>query len=338
MYGEGEAKPATLDGVVNWTANKNCTLQLEARPLPAECTTLLERNMQLLKALSLMQGSSSKKEISLNQDTLVDLKDLRTKLNSALISSDPGWEGTVNHIWSFGPRHTGPNILVNAVQNYLRPSVWDPLISSKAGPKEPLREYDNSIVSGFQLATLSGPLCEEPMHGVCFILKEWDHRNPSPPEQMKFPVRNAHTSVEPPVGVLEKLKDADTYGPFSGQLISAMKEGCRRAFLAQPARLMAAMYSSNILATANVLGKVYSVLGRRNGRVLSDEMREGSAMFTIHALVPVAESFGLTEEIRKKTSGLANPQLIFSHWEVMYYVYYDCNTLFSPINFVWVCR
>jgi len=34
--------------------------------------------------------------------------------------------------------------------------------------------YDNSIVNGFQLATLAGPLCEESMMGVCFVLKKWE--------------------------------------------------------------------------------------------------------------------------------------------------------------------
>lgn len=33
--------------------------------------------------------------------------------------------------------------------------------------------YYNSMINGFQLTTLSGPLCEEPMMGVCFILKKW---------------------------------------------------------------------------------------------------------------------------------------------------------------------
>ncbi len=115
----------------------------------------------------------------------------------------------------------------------------------------------------------------------------------------------------------------DIYGPFSGQLISAVKEGCRRAFLAQPTRLMAAMYSCSILATAEVLGRLYGVLGRRNGRVVAEEMQEGSTVFSVQALVPVAESFGFAEEIRKKTSGLASPQLIFSHWEVRTSCHYN---------------
>ena len=61
------------------------------------------------------------------------------------------------------------------------------------------------------------------------------------------------------------------------------------------------------------MGQVYAVISRRGGRVISDEMIEGSEMFVIYALIPVAESFGFAEEIRKKTGGLAMPQLIFSH-------------------------
>lgn len=63
-------------------------------------------------------------------------------------------------------------------------------------------------------------------------------------------------------------------------------------------------------------GKVYAVLNKREGRIVKEEMKEGSDIFNIVATLPVAESFGFTEEIRKKTSGLASPQLMFSHWEV----------------------
>lgn len=63
-------------------------------------------------------------------------------------------------------------------------------------------------------------------------------------------------------------------------------------------------------------GKVYAVLGRREGRVLSEDLRDGTSSFNIVATLPVADSFGFAEEIRKRTSGLASPQLVFSHWEV----------------------
>ena len=70
-----------------------------------------------------------------------------------------------------------------------------------------------------------------------------------------------------------------------------------------------------------VPGRVYGVLGKREGRVLHEEMKEGTDMFLIKAVLPVAESFGFADEIRKRTSGLASPQLVFSHWEVMLQTY-----------------
>lgn len=61
---------------------------------------------------------------------------------------------------------------------------------------------------------------------------------------------------------------------------------------------------------------MYGVLSKREGRVLNEEMKEGSDVFIIRAVLPVAESFGFADEIRKRTSGLASPQLVFTHWEV----------------------
>lgn len=275
--------------------------------------------------------------------------------------------------------------------------------------------YDNSILSGFQLATLAGPLCEEPLMGVCFIVediimeKQNETRNNKLSNTCKIGltsnftggnqlerteeiesdsvVRNCSSeaaeqessilaqnlSIENEKGestdILRKedneeetlnsisltrdgkemetnteedkvneytnsnkdLSNTENYsqdekfskgsnfgrhGPLSGQLMSAVKEGCRRAFQLQPMRLMAAMYTCHIQATAEVLGRMYAVIGKREGRVLSEQMMEGSDVFDVEAVLPVAESFGFSEEIRKRTSGLANPQLVFSHWEV----------------------
>ena len=79
---------------------------------------------------------------------------------------------------------------------------------------------------------------------------------------------------------------------------------------------------------ADVLGKVHSVLARRHGHVIDEDMKEGCSFFTITALLPVVESFGFAAgmssndcqqyhvnfllEICKRTSGAAIPQLIFS--------------------------
>jgi ribosome assembly protein 1 len=75
--------------------------------------------------------------------------------------------------------------------------------------------------------------------------------------------------------------------------------------------------TANRCFIAEVLGKVYAVVTKRRGRITAEEMREGSPFFTISATLPVIESFGFAEEIRKRTSGAASPQLIFAGYEVL---------------------
>lgn len=62
---------------------------------------------------------------------------------------------------------------------------------------------------------------------------------------------------------------------------------------------------------------MYGVITRRRGRILSETMKEGTPFFTINSLLPVAESFGFSDEIRKRTSGAASPQLIFRGFEML---------------------
>uniref|UniRef100_A0A182Q2S6 Elongation factor EFG domain-containing protein n=1 Tax=Anopheles farauti TaxID=69004 RepID=A0A182Q2S6_9DIPT len=64
-------------------------------------------------------------------------------------------------------------------------------------------------------------------------------------------------------------------------------------------------------------GKLYAVIGRRHGRIQSADLIEGSGQFDVTAVIPVIESFNFATEIRKQTSGLAMPQLVFSHWETV---------------------
>lgn len=62
---------------------------------------------------------------------------------------------------------------------------------------------------------------------------------------------------------------------------------------------------------------MYGVVARRRGTIIDERLREGTNVFTIHATMPVAESFGFADELRKKTQGVASPQLVFSHWALM---------------------
>lgn len=191
-----------------------------------------------------------------------------------------------------------------------------------------MHTYIDSFISGFQLATQSGPLCEEPMMGVCFTILEWTYIDNS--------VSTHNLSLDRE-GSPEKLDEdsvpgqdttsqhRDAYGPISGQIISTVKECCRRAFQIQSQRLMSPMFSCDIQVTTDVLGKMYAVLARRHGRILHGDMREGSQTFEIKAFVPVIESLDFVNEIRKQTSGMANPQLIFSHYEIV-----DLDPFWTP--------
>ena len=59
----------------------------------------------------------------------------------------------------------------------------------------------------------------------------------------------------------------------------------------------------------------YAVLGQRRARILREELREGSGLFSIHAFLPAEASFGFADDMRRKSSGAASASLLLSHWE-----------------------
>ena len=59
----------------------------------------------------------------------------------------------------------------------------------------------------------------------------------------------------------------------------------------------------------------YAVLGQRRARILREELREGSNLFTIHAFLPAEASFGFVDDMRRRSSGAASASLMLSHWE-----------------------
>ena len=100
-----------------------------------------------------------------------------------------------------------------------------------------------------------------------------------------------------------------------GALISSVRDACRAGMLDWSPRIKLAMYTCDIQASsecismsvlvgasmsswmcvADVLGKVYAVVARRRGRIVSEEMREDTSFFTIRAMLPVVESFGFAD-------------------------------------------
>ncbi|EAU33916.1 hypothetical protein ATEG_06155 [Aspergillus terreus NIH2624] len=208
------------------------------------------------------------------------------------------WKNVVGRITAFGPRRIGPNILVDATEvNTCEKFLVDdpkqqPTINPETSSRNALvvRDFCDKIAYAFQLATGQGPLCQEPIQGVAVFLEE--------------------------LAVNTSEEDLDL-GRLTGEAIRLVREGISQGFLDWSPRIMLAMYSCEIQASTEVLGRVYGVITRRRGRILSETMKEGTPFFTILALLPVAESFGFAEEIRKRTSGAAQPQLIFAGFSAL---------------------
>lgn len=170
-----------------WTANRQIFFSIDAKPLPDTVVKLIENNSELIKELDLywerFSSSSSNNDdddddgtmnlgkLALNDDFMTEKKEklidnFRKELSNAFVEA--GWDDVVDKIWSFGPRKCGSNILLNQ-SDYVRKSFWEKNTNKDDNCRA---AYDSSIINGFQLATLAGPLCEEQMMGVCFIVKK----------------------------------------------------------------------------------------------------------------------------------------------------------------------
>ncbi|KAG8232346.1 hypothetical protein J437_LFUL008814, partial [Ladona fulva] len=234
------------NGLVTMTTpNKRSVLKIKAVPLPESVTDILMKHSDLMKVIETeydllmkagINSSSLKKHVSSLSVEMADaIKEFKSKLEKAFADSGKYWENAERFIWSFGPKRSGPNILLNKIPNAFYFNIWGVYDADTEDVNDQLSSYGSSFVNGFQLATLAGPMCEEPMMGVCFVVEDWNILNAA-----DDPTMDTSTLNQP-------------YGPFSGQLMSAVKEGCRKAFQAQPQRLMAAMYSCSIYVNAEVL-------------------------------------------------------------------------------------
>ena len=114
-------------------------------------------------------------------------------------------------------------------------------------------------------------------------------------------------------------KKSQTYNEydFIGQITGSIRECCRKAYLCAEPRLYEAYYLCIFQINQDCVGKIYSVIGKRRGEIIKEIPSEESIKSTFEAIIPVAESFGFVEEIRKKSSGLANPMLQFYKWKML---------------------
>ncbi|GMS89256.1 hypothetical protein PENTCL1PPCAC_11431 [Pristionchus entomophagus] len=152
--------------------------------------------------------------------------------------------------------------------------------------KELLGGVRESLVQGFQWATREGPLCEEPIRNV------------------KLKIVDAVISNEP-------------LYRGGGQIIPTARRCAYSAFLMATPRLMEPYYTVEVIAPADCVSAVYTVLAKRRGHVTTDAPIPGSPLYTIKAFLPVMDSFGFETDLRTHTQGQAFCLSVFSHWQIV---------------------
>jgi len=167
----------------------------------------------------------------------------------------------------------------------------------------------HSILTGFQLASNAGPLAEEPMRGVAFVIHGC--HMPGGTEE-----GGDGATAMPSLATPSAFTGAEPYGPFSGQVMASMKEACRYVLFRRGyARICEAMLSLEVQCEQEMLGKVYAVLGKRRVRVLDEGLRDGTSTFHIRSFLPLADSFGMAQDLRSAASGNVAFHMAYSHWE-----------------------
>lgn len=149
-----------------------------------------------------------------------------------------------------------------------------------------LNEIKDHCVSAFTNATGGGIICDEVMRGCRFNIED-------------------------------VTLHADAIHRGAGQIMPCARKVFYAAEIASGPKLMEPMYLIDITVPQNAHSGVYSTLNKRRGEIHKIEERIGTPLTQIQAFLPVMESFGFTEELRKNTGGQAFPQMKFSHWQMV---------------------
>lgn len=246
--------PANKDlgrgAVVGVTSSKQVTVTLRVRPLPTEVTEFLIKNSGTVRNLNTDQeastiesngnGNTGTDETSVDGDSdlpeskCLSPEDFKKQLK-ALLETGKGrevWKNVVDQISAFGPKRTGPNLLIDATKEGCLPRAFaaDKITDIRPEANEKLhgRHFSDKITYGFQLATAQGPLCHEPVQGVAVFIEDV-----------------AITTSDD-----ETASARDALGRLTGEVIKTVQQSVHKGFLDWSPRLMLAMYSCEIQASS----------------------------------------------------------------------------------------
>lgn len=63
-------------------------------------------------------------------------------------------------------------------------------------------------------------------------------------------------------------------------------------------RILEPMYECTLQCDQGQLGNLYSVLSKRRGTVVKDDIIEGTSLFVLTVSIPITESFGLSQVLQ----------------------------------------
>lgn len=174
-----------------------------------------------------------------------------------------------NKIWSFGPDGEGPNVIVDVTSGC-----------------QFMNEIKEHMVSGFEVVTKAGILCDEMMRGIRF-------------------------------NVCDTTLHNDSIHRGGGQITPCTRRVLFATELMAKPTLQEPIFQVEITAPSDVVGNIYACMAVRRGVVEEEILIEGTPLVIIKAFLPVAESFGFTSYLRQQTSGKAFPNCVFDHWEAL---------------------
>jgi elongation factor 2 len=96
------------------------------------------------------------------------------------------------------------------------------------------------------------------------------------------------------------------------QITRATSRAILGSFLTAKPILLEPIYKIEVSVQAQWFGTCTSIISRRRGKILNTQQK--GFLTTIIGYIPVAETFGLSAEMRSATSGYAFWQFIFDHW------------------------
>jgi elongation factor 2 len=139
-----------------------------------------------------------------------------------------------------------------------------------------------AVIGGFEFACKAGPLCGEPMR---------------------------HIEVD----LIDLQLSGDVEEQGTAEIMRGVCKAIFGSFLTAKPVLLEPVYKTIITTPTELAGECSRIISTRRGKIRSFEQKGLQTVITVH--IPVAETLGLSKELRTTTSGRAFWQNMLDTWE-----------------------